>query len=294
MENGDPLVAEKIRSEFENLHIDIEEDRSNRRQQHFLAVKKLGIKRRKRGSGQLNILAEGDSWFYYIPLHPDIIDHLEGMGSPHPLILNYAHYGDAAEQILSLPQRQRIIEALSNPSDYGKFDALLFSAGGNDLAGDQFCLWLKERNPGFPDPSNGIDLQRLASIEGVVKAALEDLIEIRNDTQPDCKIFLHSYDYAIPKNKGVCGVGPWMYPSFIYRKWTSSPDQIAIVKKMLQTLEILLIQLAQTYNNVVYVKTLGTLLKTDWANELHPTTPGFQKLANVFLTSLRTEFPGRI
>ena len=99
MENGDPLVAEKIRSEFENLHIDIEEDRSNRRKQHFLAVKKLGIKRRKRGSGQLNILAEGDSWFYYIPLHPDIIDHLEGMGSPHPLILNYAHYGDAAEQI---------------------------------------------------------------------------------------------------------------------------------------------------------------------------------------------------
>jgi hypothetical protein len=78
---------------------------------------------------------------------------------------------------------------------------LLFSAGGNDLAGDQFCLWLKERNPGFPDPSNGIDLQRLASIEGVVKAALEDLIEIRNDTQPDCKVFLHSYDYAIPKTR---------------------------------------------------------------------------------------------
>ena len=53
MENGDPLVAEKIRSEFKNLHIDIEEDRSNRRKQHILAVKKLGIKRRKRGSGQL-------------------------------------------------------------------------------------------------------------------------------------------------------------------------------------------------------------------------------------------------
>ena len=63
---------------------------------------------------------------------------------------------------------------------------------------------------------------------------------------------------------------------------------------MLQTFEVLLIQLAQNYNNVVYVKTLGTLLKTDWANELHPTTAGFKKLANVFLTSLRTEFPGRI
>jgi len=33
---------------------------------------------------------------------------------------------------------------------------------------------------------------------------------------------------------------------------------------------------------------------SDWANELHPTEQGFNKIANVFLNAMRTRFPGRI
>ncbi len=33
---------------------------------------------------------------------------------------------------------------------------------------------------------------------------------------------------------------------------------------------------------------------TDWANELHPTEQGFNKIAALFLQALRKKFPGRI
>jgi hypothetical protein len=35
-------------------------------------------------------------------------------------------------------------------------------------------------------------------------------------------------------------------------------------------------------------------LEVDWANELHPTEPGFRKIAAKFLSALRHVFPGRI
>lgn len=47
-------------------------------------------------------------------------------------------------------------------------------------------------------------------------------------------------------------------------------------------------------NNFILVQTQGTLAATDWANELHPGPAGFQKLAQVFVTALRAQFPGRI
>jgi len=33
---------------------------------------------------------------------------------------------------------------------------------------------------------------------------------------------------------------------------------------------------------------------TNWANELHPTEQGFNKIAALFLQALRKKFPGRI
>jgi hypothetical protein len=57
----------------------------------------------------------------------------------------------------------------------------------------------------------------------------------------------------------------------------------------------MLTQLAHDNKNVVYVRTQGTLnAVSDWANELHPTEPGFEKIAARFLEGLRARFPGRI
>jgi hypothetical protein len=274
----------------------IEQERQSRIAQHKQAVAQRGLAQRtlaaRGGRGPLNIFAEGDSWFDY-PLSNDTINWIKADGTPWPEILNLAHYGDATTQMLGVAKRERIIENLQDPAN-GAFDALLFSGGGNDIAGDQFCLWIVPFVAGT-DPTNGVDSQRLANMLGVVQAAYVDLIKIRDSIIPDCVIFIHAYDFAQPSGQGVCGLGPWLKPSLDLRGWTDFPAAAQVVKDVLQAFDKLVAQLEQQHKNVVYVRTQGTLSPaTDWANELHPTEQGFEKIAAVFLQALRKKFPNRI
>lgn len=110
-----------------------------------------------------------------------------------------------------------------------------------------------------------------------------------------CVIFIHAYDFAQPTGQGVCGLGPWLKPSLDLRGWTDFPAAAQVVKDVLQAFDKLVAQLEQQHKNVVYVRTQGTLSPaTDWANELHPTEQGFEKIAAVFLQALRKKFPNRI
>jgi hypothetical protein len=108
----------------------------------------LGVEVRNR---PLILLAQGDSWFDYpltgngLPLvDTDVIAQLRRIGRMPPTILNLAHHGDAAVDEMSLPKQERMIAVLRDASNWinGKPDAILFSAGGNDIAGDQFCIFL--------------------------------------------------------------------------------------------------------------------------------------------------------
>jgi hypothetical protein len=172
----------------------------------------------------LNIFAEGDSWFDY-PLSRDTIGWITADGTPVPEILNLAHYGDATTQMLGVAKRQRIVDNLKNPAN-GTFDALLFSGGGNDIVGDQFCLWVTQYVAGT-NPAYGVDSQRLADMIGVIEAAYVDLIKVRNDNVPNCVIFVHGYDFAQLTGKGVCGLGPWLKPSLDFRGWTAPCNRCA-------------------------------------------------------------------
>jgi hypothetical protein len=245
----------------------------------------------------LNLFADGDSWFDY-PLPPtgrnDVIRSIGSHGKPQPLILNLAHYGDEARDLLGVKRRQRIIDNLSDVEN-GSFDAILFSGGGNDTVGDQFCLWVQNYVPGMT-PSQGINVQRLAAVLGVVRSAFEDLIAIRDKILPQCPIFIHAYDFAVPTNIGICDnlIGPWLKPSLVNRGWTDTAAGTLVVKEFLLQFHSMLTQVAAAHKNVICVETQGTLPPGDWANELHPTPQGFDKVGVTFLTAMRTVFPGRI
>jgi hypothetical protein len=270
-------------------------ERQERIAEHKRAVAARNLGQRtleaRAANAPLNVLAEGDSWFDY-PLFRDTIEWIREIGNPEPEILSLAHHGDAAVDMLGVAQRARIIENLQD-ADNGAFDALLFSGGGNDIAGDRFCLWVLKFVTGS-DPAHGVDRQRLSDMNGVIRAAYVDLFRIRDEIAPGCAIFLHGYDFALPTGEGVCGFGPWLKPSLDFRGWTTPSTAAGIVKEVLLSFDKLLAQLEQQFPNVVYVRTQGTLSADDWANELHPTRTGFQKIANVFVRALRTKFPGRI
>jgi len=257
----------------------------------------------------LNLLAAGDSWFDYplnngVPgIRTDVIAQLGGM-LPSSRILNLAHYGDATTAMLGVAKFQRLREVLTSPAQYGKFDAILFSGGGNDLCGDQFRLWLNNAAREDADPARAIDQAAFSSILGVVRAAYRDLAVLRDlaravTGQDGIPIFVHGYDFAIPNGAGVCTLGPWLYPSLASRGWMDGTDPAnlargaGIVRAMLTMFGAELTRLeGETALNIRYVRAQGTLQADQWANELHPKPDGFKAIAGRFASALRDAFPG--
>lgn len=249
----------------------------------------------------LRLAATGDSWFDY-PLdkgllhHTDVIAKLRDKLPSGTVIGNIAQYGDTAANLMGETRRAQLRRMLAAGAD-----AILFSGGGNDLAGDQFRLWLDQKHPGA-DPATAINDQALAGILAVVTAAYEDLIALRDEIDPAIPILLHGYDFAIPN--GVPAdllifkiAGPWLYPSLHSRGWMANradPAGAAIVKPILQRFASTLTSLTDPARHIHLVPTQGTLGPTEWANELHPTSGGFDKIADSFVTVLKSLFGGRV
>jgi hypothetical protein len=247
----------------------------------------------------LVMLAQGDSWFDY-PLDgnalaladTDIVAQLRTMGTTQPVIVNVAHYGEASTDEMSLPKQQRMIGLLQDPANWlnGKPDAILFSAGGNDIAGDQFCIFLDNAASSV----DGLDAERFKEALGMVRASFQDLIEFRDRYAPAVPIFAHCYDFPLPTGKHPACVGPWLKPSLDFAGWGPA-DGAKICRQALLDFKAMLVGLAGDAANLFFlVDTQGTLTPADWANELHPFPAGFVKLADCFVTKLRTQFAGRI
>jgi hypothetical protein len=267
----------------------VHEHRANLAMRARLA-KTLGVTERP-----LNLFAQGDSWFDYpLPVFggpSDVVAHLRKLPSLAPEILSMAVAGEAAEQMFGVQKLHELIKHLTSAAD-GPFDAILLSAGGNDIAGDQFRLWLNDSGADAP-PSAGLNLPRLDAILTVVKAGYDDLITVRNKIAPEMPIFAHSYDFAIPGKGGVCGKGPWLEPGLTDRGWKDAAAT-QIVHDLLERFAKMLDDMAGASPHFIHVKTQGTIKSDEWDNELHPKPNGFAKITAKFIAALRNHFPGRI
>ena len=88
-------------------------------------------------SSDLRYVGHGDSWFDYpwiLLTEGGVLAHLSKLTGW--TIQNMAHHGDGTENMLGLAKRQELESYLTD------CDVLFFSGGGNDIAGDQFCIWL--------------------------------------------------------------------------------------------------------------------------------------------------------
>jgi len=248
----------------------------------------------------LVMLAHGDSWFDY-PLagnslslqDTDVIAQLRMMGNLNPIILNISHYGDSTTDEMSWPKQQRLIEALQNPANWmatGKPDAILFSGGGDDVAGDQFAIYLN-RAPAAP----GLNLGRFKLALDGVKASYLDLLAFRDLHASGVPVFAHCYDFPIPNGSHPDCIGPWLKPSLDFNGWHNLTESTAIVHQALTQFKELLVELSQDASrNFNLIDTQGALVSADWANELHPFPEGFVKIADRFVQALRQKFAGRI
>ncbi len=115
--------------------------------------------RRRSTLREIKIVAEGDSWFAY-PLVLDVIDHLRRMKY---CVYKHSEPGDTLENMV-FGSEFKMIRRLNNARHLGPLDLqetlnsvrkykprfALFSAGGNDVVGQEMGFYLNHKNSGQP------------------------------------------------------------------------------------------------------------------------------------------------
>ncbi len=257
----------------------------------------------------LDFLTIGDSWFEY-PLDgngPSFDNtaivaqaQLGSMGSPPPQILNQALHGQATTAMLSYENQETLISLLEDKEQWlnqttGLPDAILVSAGGDDIVGDQFAIYLDYGG-------GGLNASRFQGVLDCVQASYMDLFAFRDIFAKGVPIIGHCYDYAIPNNvHPICVPSAWLWPSLSFAGYDYS-DGLTVVSQMIDGFYGMLSKLAaDPKNNFTVFDTRGTLKRDTsqpdgWANEIHPYFGGFAALASKFLTNLRAmpQFKGKI
>ena len=257
------------------------------------------------------LLADGDSWFDY-PLGQDVLDYLNNYFK-HRIIklaragstLNELVYGPgdllASDPSQGTTRLTEVVKKLREVKDLPdqRFDAYLFSGGGNDIAGPEFFSFVNHAASRLTNPNAEV-------VHGVVSAtfqkAYEDMIDILQAEAKQEKIklpiFVHGYDYPWPDGRGAVALGlsgPWFDPTFRKKGYPfENHDQQQLLKRRLivnqfiDAFNKMLNAIVTKYSGIVHkVPTLGTLPNIgQWANELHPTNPGFLAIAWKFNNEL--------
>lgn len=246
------------------------------------------------------LVAEGDSWFDYPGT--DIINILRWR-------YNYrvecvAHHGDTLENMAyNDKQFTAVVSALRRVRDEKQRPrAILLSAGGNDIAGPELAVMLNHRRSGLPtiDPAiaNEILAVRLRTYLISIITAISQTNKAYFGTET-IPILIHGYDYPVPDGRGYLSgwwrlPGPWLEPAFHQKGHWDQAQNTTAMQELIERYNAMLktIPAINGYEHVRYVDLRGTLrnqpgtYKHDWDNELHPTEPGFQQVAERFATAI--------
>lgn len=243
------------------------------------------------------IIAEGDSWFDY-PFY-DVLTFLEDRHGYD--VESVASKGDTIESMAysdgQLNGLTRKIEKVLSKGIVPK--AILISGGGNDVAGEQFGIFLNHINSKMPTLNDKI-------LDGVMDRIKYSYITIISAVIAVCEskinkkipILIHGYDYPVADGRGFLGgasvlPGPWFEPGFMEKGYNELQKRIEITKVLIDRLNNLLradiANVSEFTDHVKYVNLVGVLsnkipeeYKEDWGNELHPTARGFSKVAERF------------
>lgn len=240
------------------------------------------------------ILFEGDSWFSI----PDIANIPIQFDSRLDLsILCLADPSDTLEEISEGSQFKKL-EALIKDNRYGqKWDALVFSAGGNDVIGPEIKKLLKyPTNSGSTNPSDYLDSGAVKRIFNLIRKRFLIIKNLRDRSKanPNTPIFVHTYNYLTPRNIAhkifVWKVsGPWIYPYMMEIGITNCAAQQAIVSTLLDKFHETLKSIESVQNSRFHVidirKALDPVLCDEcntsfeyWRDEIHPSSKGFAQI----------------
>lgn len=222
-----------------------------------------------------DILAVGDSWFWY--LFSNMLNPINNFWNGRYAVLALGGNGQTADELTSGQNRQDLADNIS--AYRAGIRLIIFSGGGNDITGGSLRQMLQ------PDCSAALTVadcfrpgQPNHQFTDVAHAC-NQVIAIRDANGSKATIVAHDYDYAIPDGNDKL-VGP---------RLKGPLDDCRVPVPLRQPLINSLIDgLGATFNGIRmsnpgkfdFVHTAGTLDSGDWGQEAHPTPKGFEKLAS--------------
>ncbi|MEM9290687.1 MAG: SGNH/GDSL hydrolase family protein [Acidobacteriota bacterium] len=252
-------------------------------------------------SGSRGVLvAEGDSWFDF-PFN-DVLNSLE---DDHGYdVESVANGGDTVESMAySGGQLEDFLRCLERAQRRGiPPKAVLLSAGGNDVAGDEFALLLnhaRSPNPGLNDTIiEGVIRERLVAAYVTILTAVTAASETYLGRA--LPILIHGYARPVPDGRGVFGIpflpGPWLQPGFHSKGFGDLAENARMVGELIDRFNDTLREISERaeFPHVHYVdlrsvlsnELEGKAYREDWSDELHPTRSGFDRVANAFAEAL--------
>ncbi len=245
------------------------------------------------------LVAEGDSWFHYPWI--DILTVLEDVHGYD--VESVAHWGDRIEDMAygggQLEKLTRMLEKLLRRDIIPK--GILISGGGNDVAGEEFAFLLNHAEGPVPGLNDGV-------VRGLIDERIRfAYITILSAVTRICKqrlgttipILVHGYDFPVPDGRGFWGgwwifPGPWLEPGFREKGYAKLSDRMILIRRLIDRFNDMLSKLVAIpdFAHLRYVNLRGTLptdaeYKQWWANELHPTAKGFERVAEQFAVALK-------
>ena len=249
------------------------------------------------------ILFEGDSWFSI----PDIANIPVQVDSALDLsILCTADPGDTLEDLTEGTQF-KMLESLIKDDRFGQqWDALVFSACGNDVIGPEIAGLLRKPSSPSQDPKDYLDTGALTKAFALMKKRLLTLCNLRDKSKVNKKtpIFMHTYSYLTPRNAAHKVFawkvsGPWVFPHMTALGITDCAIQQAIVAELLDRFHDLLKSIEKQAASNFHVLDARRALKpvpcaqrdtsSDlWRDEIHPSSRGFRQITtNVVIPGLK-------
>lgn len=242
-------------------------------------------------------LAEGDSWMERSAVLqgslPDFFGFLMDERDETVLIVNLAMFGDELRRIGTVQRRE-----FSYWLRQFQYDAVLFSAGGNDYidaAKDpdpgQGILKSFVTGPAPTDANACIDWDAVKALRTDYLTpcfgAIHDLVQAsRNAGVP---ILVNSYDVPVARNAPAVRKA-WLYEAYLKN---NIPKALwpGVTQAIFDSLGDELASWTAGRANVFLVPTRGVLTPADpdstgdsgdWVNEIHPNRRGWEKLAPIW------------
>lgn len=214
------------------------------------------------------VLADGDSWFSLGGWTGNLLMPLD---APHRLIVNCAAPGDELGDTHAIGNDE--FARLLAPTDgVPAWDAVLLSAGGNDLLGhcSRFIV---------PDAIAAIDEAALDEVLDGIESNLIRFMRLTQSAQPGVPVLCHTYDHPpVSRRWWPWNFGPWIAPVF---KAADIPRGFwdGFAAMLVDELAVRLANIAHDSPRLTVVNTRARLTARDWRNEIHPNVYGYSLLA---------------